>query len=606
MAKILLTCLCKDDSESKRLERMLASFMPYCQGLVVCANGVSGKFNEVKKITAKYKGNFIPADPQNNPGLYSTDEKGVFFSNFAKARALTFVVADSMEGYDWYTWADTDDILLNGKELQMAADISLKQDIDAVFMTYWYSVRVKKDGSFNENDVQIDHDRERLLRPHMFTWTSRLHEVAVPKDGHYKPKITLYDYSPKEGRKLVWAHITDRETSLNNMERNIRILELQAKEEKYKDPRTLFYIAKTYYDIDDKEHDKKALILLSDYREKSGWAEERANSWEYTANIFARQGNHKAAINALHEAIKEFPNSHMLYLILSKEYSEVGMFEQSDFWLDVVLHLKPPKARTTIGNPLEIKFIAASLKYNQCIRNMQIDDAIYWMKKRLEYGAIEDDGMLKVLEESKELNDAAHNVVLYANWLRKHNHENKIMTLIQSLPYELGSEPFAYVIQNDLKEGKIWPKKTIVYYASFGTQHFESWSPKNLEKGIGGSETAVIELAKRWVKKGYDVWVFGDPRQDEGDYEGVHYRPWYHLNWKDTFDTLILWRSPHLLDRDIKANRIYMDLHDVASNLDWTEKRVSKVNKVFFKSKYHREMVPNIPDDKVVIISNGI
>jgi len=81
----------------------------------------------------------------------------------------------------------------------------------------------------------------------------------------------------------------------------------------------------------------------------------------------------------------------------------------------------------------------------------------------------------------------------------------------------------------------------------------------------------------------------------------------YECNlFNDQFNTLILWRSPHLLDKNIKAKRLYMDLHDVASNLDWTVERVARIDKVFFKSKYHRSMCPNIPDSKAVIISNGI
>ncbi len=105
---------------------------------------------------------------------------------------------------------------------------------------------------------------------------------------------------------------------------------------------------------------------------------------------------------------------------------------------------------------------------------------------------------------------------------------------------------------------------------------------------------------------GYKVTVFGHPRENTGTYEGVEYRPWYEINWNDTFNVLILWRSPHLLDRDIKARRIYMDLHDVANQLDWSEPRMQKIDKVFFKSLFHRRMIPKLPDDKAVVISNGI
>jgi len=608
--KILLTCIVKGDSEIDEFERMLSSFMPYCDGLVASLTGIDEKFDKTIKLIKKYHGKYLITNPTTHPNIYSKDEKGYFFSNFAEARNTTFELANSMltiEPYTWYTWADVDDILIGGEQMRMVAEKVAKTEIDDVFFTYWYSVLPNEKGEYTEDGVEIDHLRERLIRPQRFKWVSRLHEVAVPKDGNYKPKSTMYDYNSKEKRTCAWVHIVTKEQAEINLKRNLRILELQVREEKRQDPRTIFYLAKTYYDLKDPQKDKLALLLLDEYREKSGWAEERGNSWEYTGNLYARFGDHYKAIDAYFNGLKEFPQRHMLYLYLAKEYAEVKRFDESDFWLDVVGKLPPPTSRTTIGNPLEVKFMFASLMYNRMMRKMNLPEALTYLKARNKIGKLKDDGMIKTLEELIEMNEAAKNVVLYANWLKKTKNEDKIEHLLKALPYELGKEQFAFQIANQVAKPKIWPKKSIVYYASWGGSHFEGWSPKNVDsQGIGGSERAVIELSKRWAKKGYKVVVYGDPREMEGEYEGVEYRAWYEINWNDTFDTLILWRSPHLLDLPLKANKIFMDLHDVASNLDWTPEREAKVDKVFFKSKYHRDMVPNIADDKAVIISNGI
>jgi hypothetical protein len=40
--------------------------------------------------------------------------------------------------------------------------------------------------------------------------------------------------------------------------------------------------------------------------------------------------------------------------------------------------------------------------------------------------------------------------------------------------------------------------------------------------------------------------------------------------------------------------------------MDYSPERIKKLSRVFFKSNYHRRMVPNLPDDKVAVISNGI
>ncbi len=604
--KILLTCIWKDDTEHEIAERMLSSFMPFCDGLAVAITGISGKHEKLVKLVKKHKGVYIITSPKTHPKIYSKDNDKYYFSNFAEARNVVFDLADKQKGYDWYTWADVDDILLSGNELRLVAKKAKLTEMDAVFFTYWYAIRLREDGTFSDQDVEIEHTRERLMRPHMFKWVSRLHEVAVPKDGNYKPKLTQYEYDPKIKQMCVWAHITDSDRVTANMERNTKILEMQIKEEERKDPRTIFYLAKTYFDMNNKVKDELAMFLLREYLEMSGWAEERANAWQYISKIYARRGDRQKAVDTLYESLKEFPNNHMTFLLLSKEYSEMGLHDKSDFYLETVLKMDPPKARTTIGNPLEVKYLAVSLKYNQCIRKVDLDGAIHWLKVRNELGQHADDGMIKTLEDARQLNQMGVAVFNYAKWLKDNGHINKIPALLESMPNDLGREPFAHYIANEVKEPKVWDSKSIVYYASWGTEHFEEWSPKSLEKGIGGSETAVIELARRWAQMGYKVTVFGDPRDNEGVYEGVEYRPWYEINWNDQFYTLILWRSPHLLDRNIKAYNLYMDLHDVASNLDWTPERVKKIDRVFFKSQFHRRMIPNLPDSKVAVISNGI
>lgn len=602
-SKILLTAIFKGDSEYELARRMLESFMPYCHGLVIAITKES-KSPKLSTLIHKYKGHVIITTPKTHPSIYTDGE----FTNFAEARNVTFQYADSLKGYDWYLWADVDDILIGGKELQSVANKALTLHVDSVLFTYWYAIRLKKDNTFSEQDIMIEHLKDRLLKPHIFKWVSRLHEVPVSKDDNYKPAYTAYAYDTKTNQTIAWAHLSNTKRFETNALRNIKILKLQLEEEKGKDPRTLSYLGKSYFDLNTPENDKEALKLFSSYLKLSGWAEERAVTWQYIGQIFVRQNDHQKAILAYHKAAEVFPNLHMTYLNLAKEYAEVKEYDKSHFWLDVAMKMDPPTTRTTIGNPLEIKWLAASLAYNEAQRKLDLDQAIYWLKIRLELGQHkeEDEGMLKTLEEAKLLNEAGKWVFNYAKWLKDTGHKDKVSKLLEALTPELGREAFVSYIANEVKEPKVWDKKSVAYYASWGADHFESWSPKSISKGIGGSERAVIELAKRWVKAGYDVTVFGDPQDDEGDYEGVHYRPWYEINWNDTFHTLILWRSPHLLDKEIKAYNLYMDLHDVASQIDWTDKRMERIDKVFFKSLYHRSMLPKLPDSKAVIISNGI
>lgn len=149
---------------------------------------------------------------------------------------------------------------------------------------------------------------------------------------------------------------------------------------------------------------------------------------------------------------------------------------------------------------------------------------------------------------------------------------------------------------------KIWPEKSIVYY----TGHTDyQWTPESLKTGIGGSESAIINLAREWTKSGYQVTVYNNCGEREGVREGVRYFHYSRFNKYDTFDTLIIWRYPWRLDRKTKAKRIFLDLHEVLQPEQVAEKQLKKFDKIFVKSQYHRSLLPQITDEQIKIVTNG-
>ena len=61
-----------------------------------------------------------------------------------------------------------------------------------------------------------------------------------------------------------------------------------------------------------------------------------------------------------------------------------------------------------------------------------------------------------------------------------------------------------------------------------------------------------------------------------------------------------------MLDYEINADRIYMDMHDVISDGEFTKKRVDKLTGVFVKSEFHKSLFPSVPDEKFIVVPNGI
>jgi len=607
MKRLLLMAIFKDDSEIKMARRMLESFMPHFHGLIVGITGVTGKKKKLKKLIEAYGGRCIITTPKTHPQIYAKKNGKTIFASFAAARNVVLKEAEKEEEYDWLSWADVDDLLLNGEELQKVAKQADKLKLDAVFFTYWYAVQLDKQG--NIKNILIDHLRERLIKPNKFKWVSRLHEIMIAKDGNYKPKISTWDVNPKEKRYCVWAHLPPDEAHSINLYRNIDILELQVKEEERKDPRTLFNLAKVYYDLAKMEKKPEFLEAAKDIIEeylygeyKSGWSEERANAWEYLGNIYDLQKQDQKAIEAYQEGIKEYPIAHILYLRLSKKYLDINQMEPAEHWLNVAVNMPEPSTRTTIGNPTEVKVMASSLKYNVAMKKKKLDDAIYWLKIRNKLLGIKKDKMLKTLKELKEQNDAALRIFNYAKWLKKKGNTKLVKHVLRAIPADLKKEQFVQIMANDIQESRKWGDKEIAYFAG---QTFEPWDDITCGKeGCGGSETAIWQLCKEWAKLGYKPTVYCDT-ENEGIRDGVIYKHWTTFNWNDEFNTLILWRNPHILDMKPKAKKLYMDLHDVASQMDWTPERMKIIDKVFVKSKYHKAMLPKLKD-KIEIISNGV
>lgn len=580
--------------------------MPYMKGLFVAVTGTSGQHSKIHKIVKSFGGTSISTSPETHPEIYSEVGGKIIFSNFAAARNVSFDMVN--EDFDWITWADVDDILLNGEELLETADLALKtkmegRDIDVVYFTYWYDVI--SDNKNNVLEVKIQHLRERLLRPGKFKWISRLHEVAVSNDDNWIPKSVTYPYDHQQKQTVAWVHLTSDKRTKQTLERNKVILDIQVAEEQGKDPRTLFYLARTHFDIGDDKALEEAEKLLLKYLEMSGWDAERANALEYLSLIYAKRGRHDKCVDILLQAIKEYPKHHILYLRLVSSYFQLGRDEFANHWLDVALNLPAPTVSSTISNDHEVRLMTASLCYMRARRKNDINDMEYWAKIRNNLLFGKDEGLLEFVTYNKNLTHAVTGIFNYSKWLKDNGYEKLLPDIIKNVPEELMDQPMIQILISNLLPPKKWSKKSIVYMAHFGGPHFEQWDARNVKTGIGGSETAVIRLGQEWAKLGYEVTVYCDCEKEQ-DFDGVKYIPYTRVNWNDEFNWLILWRSPHLVERVKTCKGLFMDLHDIASPLDWPAERFNKINKIFVKSNYHRENLPNIPDDKFAVIGNGI
>jgi glycosyltransferase involved in cell wall biosynthesis/tetratricopeptide (TPR) repeat protein len=136
----------------------------------------------------------------------------------------------------------------------------------------------------------------------------------------------------------------------------------------------------------------------------------------------------------------------------------------------------------------------------------------------------------------------------------------------------------------------------------------EKWSPEQIDRdGLGGSETAVVYVAKELVAQGFRVMVYAEA---EGIWDGVYYRHHSKFVPENPIGLFIAWRNPTLIDLPIAAEKKFLWLHDVDSGDHLTPERAAKFDGLLILSEWHQghlsEKYPFIPDEKYVIIGNGI
>lgn len=631
--KLSAALIVKDDTELELFKQSVASIKPFVDSWHVVANGKETAGLEA--FVRSSGGDYYKITPENYPEAFTlvrdkktykeylsellNDEVPVSFiewkklpdvygefTNFSAARNFIFSKVPKDTEYIW--WQDSDDILVGGEHLRECAELAKKNGKDVVYFAYWYGCRFEGKPSLETfKEVEIEHYRERLIRPGTIEWKGRLHETPVPVAGQ-KNNYTKFQYQ-EDKNPIAVMHLATLDEAYEKMNRNKKILELQLAEEREDneaDPRTLLYLMKIYTEEEDPKMWKLCLEMGEEYLTKSGWDEERSNCCDLMAICYTKLEDYDKSISFLHRAIEEYPHQPLHYVRLALAYFNKEKYRESKFWLSVVSHMDMDTKTAGVNNLKELKVLLAQLLLK--IR--------YNVDKDLQ-GAVEAAEVLykeQPLETNKEnllflmdlldLKTASENSKKVIDYLRDIGDKKALLGVLNSLPLPISEQPWGIKARQQISTPRIWKDNEICYFANFGGKHFEKWDGKSLLKGIGGSETAVIELSKEWVELGYKVTVYGDP-EFMGEQEGVTYLPWYYFNIADKFNIFIQWRGASLA-RFIKSKKFLVDLHDVVSQLDYPEHIMTAVDAVLFKSQYHRNMLPKLPDSKAIVIGNGI
>lgn len=176
----------------------------------------------------------------------------------------------------------------------------------------------------------------------------------------------------------------------------------------------------------------------------------------------------------------------------------------------------------------------------------------------------------------------------------------------------LEKEDFDSYHQSDLNNSVFYhqkySKKTIVIYSG---PSWERWDHRNIEQGgIGGSEIWQINLSRELSNLGYRVINFNDCEKEIFDndikwYPFNHFSPFIEQNYIDYF---ISSRTTDPFKSNIRADKTYVQIHDVWMLSPKDQVFLDKVDKFCVLSQWHLDFASNhhnIPKEKMAIMANG-
>lgn len=582
MSKIALALIIKDDSEADDLTRLLKSVKGHVQGIFI--TGTKEPQEKIKKIAEEYGATYS----------FFTWNK-----SFADARNFAFSQVPPAE-YQWIMWMDADDVLHGGANLPRVVEEAEKVNAGAIFAKYYYHVNLGEKpcpecGLHGDiQSVMIEHLRERLVRNDgSFKWESPIHETLIAQ----RPVNQTDNYD------FAVVHLTTFDRMNDAIFRNIDILQTQLLDQDGKDPRTVYYLAKAYFDINDDELHDYTIDLLKQYLATSGWDQERGQAWQYLGQMFIRKQDYNQAILALLSGVAEWPQYPSLYIDLAVCYLFKNDWGKAEHWVELGAKLEIPKT-TLVMNPHEIMLKVLEIRFNLYWNTGRLDEAYATAAKLINFSPDDlNKSRVDMVQVARRDNLLAHCISKLAVHFENTQDQTKLLSLMGAIPKEIENIPTMVDLRNKMLPPKLWDKNEVAIFCGPG---FEQWSPKSLGKGLGGSESAVVYLSKELAKIGYKVTVFADPGDDEGEYDGVTYKPYYFFNPKDCFNVFVSWRQPQLFEIPLIAQTKLVWLHDIANPADYTKERLDRITKINCLSQWHRSNLANVPDDKFMIVGNGI
>lgn len=505
----------------------------------------------------------------------------VWCDDFSAARNFAYSKCSG----DWIMWVDTDDVVRNADIIKtLVAQVDSDKTIDAIVLPYEYIT--DKNGNVINEQYRI-----RLTRKGFFEWKGAIHEDLIGK----RKLNRLYN------KEIVIKHTATEEDSEQKLLRNLHILEQQIdKENKEKnvDARTILYYGHTLFGLRRYNDARNAYIT---YTKISGWEEDLYLAYIRLSVCDRELKAYNNSVESIQMAWSVEPEAPEAYIQLGLTYFAMGLYKKAMHAAKAAQNAKIDFERLTVTFPKDYVWHPLLLLADSHLALNEYRDALkYYIK--LKKANFPSETIDDLIAEIQGIVDEEDEVRSYADKFERCSTDEERKVLYDSIPLKLRSYPSIIHIRQSFDIKTTSSGKEVVFMCAHA---YEEWTPDSIEKGIGGSEEAVINMAHQLKELGYDVSVY-NTIQTAKEFDGVKYKPWWEFNPKDKTDFFIAWRHEFLFDKDVNATKKYLWLHDIVEPAEYTEERLARIDKILVLSQYHRENLPQLPDEKFFLTSNGV
>lgn len=535
---VSLQIIVKD--EVKEITELIRDAKPYFEAIFLTVSDKTA-YNKIKKL----EDNIVHVDyrPWNN--------------RFDDARNHNW---EKGAAYNASFWLDADDKFPFHRMPELMAQLD---EYDVVFLPYHYD-------HDEDGNLIVSHWRERLIkRDKGFYWKGWVHENAITEEHFTKVNVNI-----------PIVHVQKAGHKENSAERNHKILEQAYRETK--DPRYIHYLGISFFTL---RKFKEAIAILNEYIQVGGWDEEIYRSLIKMAEASHMLDRYEDSMQYALQAVSILPQYPMAYEILGHFEFNNKRYKEALEYIKMGLQKPYPDSASIFDPTSKDRSILTG-----ALCEFQLGNYVdaYELLKKVKLTDTTD--LQETFKEEADIERLKAVLPLVIN----HSQNKKL--LWENLREDIKYRGEFRKIREALTLPQKWDDDSVVFFCGKG---YEEWGPHTLDKGMGGSEEAIVYLAPQLAKLGYKVTVFGEVATPF-EQDGVEWKPWTMLDRRDYFNIMVVWRVP-VFASQFKAKKMFVDMHDL------TPKEMVKPypNVTYlFKTQWHKDQYPNITNYK--IIPNGI